>query len=391
MTRSQTTSLAGIDGKVWLVDPVSYTGMSYYDHGLTTSLAELGVDVTLLGSDRWMLERFADVQRHLRPFRGTSRGGRVRRGVAYAVSLIRILLMASRMRPAIVHWQYIEIAPLDLFTMRLLRSLGVRVVYTAHEITPWRRWPGNDRLMRAVYGSADRVIVHNEQDVDALAGRYGVDRRKMCVTGHGDYGYFATPGLSRQAARQALGLDVEAPIALFFGSLRRSKGLLTLLAAWVEVRQKLPNAVLVIAAGGGDRGALPDDLPDGIELRIGRLDADEANRYYRAADLLVLPYHEITTSGVLRYAYSSARAVLATSVGEHTQWVLPGITGDLVPPRDAGALAGALTEMLPRRRKLDEMGRRGLMLSDEAFRWSSIAKRTVDCYRAALRRGVALL
>jgi glycosyltransferase involved in cell wall biosynthesis len=206
------------------------------------------------------------------------------------------------------------------------------------------------------------------------------------------------PDLPQRDARDRLGLPSDVPIALFFGSLRPAKGLDVLLGAWPEVVRQIPQALLVVA-GKPSRGPGAESLTSqvlslgtwsGVRAELRQIDPAEANSFYRASDVVVLPYLEIGTSGVLRYAHSSARAVVASAVGEHNTWVIPGRTGCLVPPGDTRALASALVKVLVDRPGAAAMGERALELSNSQFAWSDISLATIRLYEQILDRGLVV-
>ena len=374
--------------KVWLVDPISYSGMAYYDYGLIKALSALDVRATLIGSDRWLLRGQFEVERYRPVFRGTSGAApRWVRGARYLTAAFSLIRSAMQERPEVVHWQYLQIAAVDLLVLRILRGLGVAVIFTSHEVVPWRASRMTEWLVRRVYQTVDRVIVHNDDDVLVLSADYGVSTDRISVIPHGDYGDVATPDASQAEARARLRLPANAPIALLFGSLRPSKGLEALLGVWASVREHVPEAMLIVA-GRPQRDGPNLDLkraPSGVRFRLEVIPVAEANDYYRAADLVVLPYEEITTSGVMRYAYSSARPVLATAVGEHPRWVVPGETGELIPPRRPERLSAALVRLLSDTSHLREMGEHALAISRQHFAWGPIAQSTLRCYEQAVR------
>ena len=371
---------------VWIVDPISHSGMAYYDASLADALASAGISVTIVGSDRWLLPGVASIT--LLPlFRGThGSGSRFSRALRYVAAVVRLVVLAKRERVPIVHWQYVEIAAVDFGAFVMLRAMGVRVVQTLHETAPWGAGPAGRLLARLLAQTASAVIVHHDQDLVAT-DRMGIRRSRTRVIQHGGYALFARPDLPQADARSQLGL-ADSPVALFFGSMRPSKGLDDLLQAWVEVRGANPAARLAIV-GPPYRGHGSDlegrvrcmGLAGVAILRLGAVDPHETNLWYRAADLVALPYREITTSGVLRYAYSSGRAVVATAVGEHQDLVVPGNTGTSVPARPPDILAAALVERLADPCGTAEMGRMALDLAGRQLDWQAIGYRTADLYR----------
>jgi D-inositol-3-phosphate glycosyltransferase len=373
----------------WIVDPISHSGMAYYDAGLADALAAAGVRVTIAGSDHWLLPDFRAVT-VLPLFRGTHGSGpRLLRGIHYVQSVARVVARLRRDRVPIAHWQYIEIAAVDLGAFMILRATGVRVVLTLHETTPWDAGKVGRVLARLLARAASAVIVHHPEDLAEL-DRMGVSRSRVSVIQHGDYALFARPDLTQSEARTRLGLG-HGPLALFFGSIRPSKGVDDLVEAWAQVQAAEPRARLAIV-GPTYRGHGPElaghvrtmGLEDSVLLRLGTVDPEVTNAWYRAADVVVLPYREITTSGVLRYAYSSGRTVVATAVGEHRDLVSPGVTGELVPVQRPDVLAATILERFADPEGTVAMGQSALALVRRELGWEAIGRATADLYRSLL-------
>lgn len=376
--------------KIWLVDPINYSGMAYYDAGLAGGLADAGADVTLVGSDRPLVSPASRHGLRVEPaFLGTSNGRpRWRRGLAYALSIVRLTRMGRRVRPDWLLWNYVEQPSLDRFAIRRARASGIRVGFVAHETEPWE----NDAARRGAYRwlieeAADVVLVHGETNAQALRDAWDISDDRIVVVEHGDYREWVNPTVTRRDARARLNLPMDAPIALFFGTLRKSKGLETLLQAWPAVRVAVPGAELVIA-GRPYRGtglAALQGLSDGILVRAGTISPADANDYYGACDVVVIPYHKVSTSGVMRYAYSAGRPVVASDTGELRTHVIVGHTGWLVPPGNKDATAGALSEALIDRGRLAEMGMWAKAYADGEFDWRPIAAKLIDQLSAPSR------
>jgi glycosyltransferase involved in cell wall biosynthesis len=149
------------------------------------------------------------------------------------------------------------------------------------------------------------------------------------------YDNFGKP-VSKTEARTKLGLNVSDKIILFFGFIRKYKGLDILLEAMNDDRIQKSNIKLLIAGEFyGDR-KLYDDLIQQLHLSsqlILRTDfiADSEVRYYlSAADFVIQPYRNATQSGVTPLAYHFEKPMLVTNVGG-----LP----DLVPDGKVGLVA----------------------------------------------------
>jgi glycosyltransferase involved in cell wall biosynthesis len=374
--------------KIWIVDPISHSGMAYSDVGQIVALQELGARPLLVGSDSWMLE--PDIVPRIAVFHGThGTRSQLRKGAGYIGSLVRLLIRIRRSRPDVVHWQFTELPIADVFTMLAIRTLGIPQVYTAHELLPWSGRRHHRWLFSRIYGLVDAVVVHSEDQRAEIIRRFQVDPLKVHVAQLGDYSLFATPQLPQSEARARLGLSADPPVALFFGTIRPSKGLEVLLDAWALVARKMPEAILLVIGKpykGFDTGktiALIQQLgiENSVQTRFEQVNPKETNTYYRAADVVVLPYHEIGSSGVLRYAYNSARPVIATSVGEHGARVIAGQTGHLVPPGNPNALADALIDALGDRPMLRSMGEAAQVYAAANLKWLDAAKEMLRIYQ----------
>jgi glycosyltransferase involved in cell wall biosynthesis len=373
--------------ELWLIDPISFSGMAYSDVGQIDALQRLGAPAVLIGSDGWMLE--PGIVRRITVFRGT-RGPRssVKKGFGYATSLVRLVRLIRARRPRVVHWQYSQLPAGEVVAMMAIRLLGTRQVYTAHELVPWTARRHHRWLFRRLYGVMDGVIVHNEEQRRELIRGFAVPASKVHTIPLGDYALFATPDMSQADAREALSLDATSPTALFFGAIRESKGLDVLLRAWAIVAKARPDFVLLIVGKpvhGIEANALRSQIEElGLAQHVRavfeQVDPAQANLYYRAADVVVLPYHEIGTSGVLRYAYDSARPVVATAVGEHRTHVQEGETGHLVPPRDPDAMARVLEQVMDDRHALERMGLRARDYAMREMGWLDSGRSLLAVY-----------
>ena len=183
------------------------------------------------------------------------------------------------------------------------------------------------------------------------------------------------------AARSALGLPERGPVLLFFGFIRRYKGLHVLLEAMPGIRERLPGARLVVA---GEFYAGEDELREQA-ARLGltsgdepavRFDAeyipeDRVADYFAAADVVVQPYVSATQSGVAAIAYHFGRPVITTDVGGLAETVPHDVSGLVVPPEDPEALATAVVRYFTEA-GLRERLESGVSTERERYSWDRI-------------------
>jgi glycosyltransferase involved in cell wall biosynthesis len=169
--------------------------------------------------------------------------------------------------------------------------------------------------------------------------------------------------------REEYGMDPDAQIVGVVARLEPEKGHATLLEAWRRVVRDVPNAWLLVIGEGSRREALEAQARDlGIANRVvftGR--RDDVPAVVAGLDVAVLPsYREALGLSILE-AMALGRPVVASNIGGIPEMVEDGVTGLLVPPGDAPALATAIIRLLEDHQLADMLGRAGHDLVHERF------------------------
>lgn len=186
----------------------------------------------------------------------------------------------------------------------------------------------------------------------------------------------------------ALRRRFPGPLVLFVGRLRYYKGVEYLLRAMDD----LPATLLVVGEGPRrqvlERQARRGAAAERVHF-LGELPQDQLPACYEAADVLVLPSsHRSEAFGlVLLEAMASRTAVISTELGTGTSFTnVAGETGQVVPPRDAAALAQALRACLADPQQRRHMGASGRARVESEFRVDQMVDGVLAVYEQALAR-----
>ncbi|HEV8132207.1 MAG TPA: glycosyltransferase [Acidobacteriota bacterium] len=253
------------------------------------------------------------------------------------------------LRPDVAVFQYWHplFAPVYSAVVSRLRGQAPPIVLICHNVEPHESHVAAKFLRDRLFGKVQQFLVHSEKDQQALR-QLRPDARVLRAP-HPAYHLFDDPSLSRQAARGKLGITQDEHVLLFFGYVRKYKGLDTLLRSLPEILKRQPVR-LIIAGEFYESRDKSDRLIRtlGIQSRVAIHDRyipnEEVAAYFKAADLLVAPYHSATQSGIVPTAYAFDLPVVTTTVGGLAEVVLQGKTGFLVPPGDPAALADAVAK-----------------------------------------------
>jgi glycosyltransferase involved in cell wall biosynthesis len=207
------------------------------------------------------------------------------------------------------------------------------------EVASWRA-PLLRRLEGRLARRVDAVIATSP----AVAAGLGGDVAAIV----NPFGPAPTAMRDRDALRRAWGVPVEAPVVAAVGRLHPQKGLDVLLDAVALVAARVPSVQVVLAGEGPLEHHLRRRIAD--ESLAGRVrlvgPTPDPGSALAAADVVVVP--SVWESGplVVTEALGLGRPVVATPVGFVPELIVDGVTGRLVAPRDACALAGAIVDLL---------------------------------------------
>lgn len=278
-------------------------------------------------------------------------------------------------------------ATLFFVELLVLRVLGVRVVWTLHNLTSHEfPYPATETRLKRLFvrHCCDAVITHCEEAVDQAVEAYGLSesaRERMHVVPHGHYfDAYETTG-DRAEARAELGLAADKTVLLYFGMIRPYKNVPTLIETFRRVAG--PDDVLLVAGNPQTEElrravsrATADD--DRVHTRLEYIPESDVPTYMLAADAVVLPFRDTLTSGSSVLAMSFGRAFISPRLG-----CLPELVGSdggavLYDPDDPDGLASALRSVASL--DLDAMGASNRERI-AAYDWAGVADRTAAVYR----------
>jgi glycosyltransferase involved in cell wall biosynthesis len=180
--------------------------------------------------------------------------------------------------------------------------------------------------------------------------------------------------------RARLGISQGAPVALFFGTLIKYKGIEDLVGAFPAVLREVPDAHLVIAGYPMldleqlRRQIAEAGLAGQVTLWPEYVPMQDVPSLMAMATVAVFPYRSIDQSGALQVAYTFGVPVVATAVGGLHEVVEHGESGLVVAPADSTALGAAIVELLRDPARAARLGARGRVLSETRFSWREVGR-----------------
>lgn len=204
----------------------------------------------------------------------------------------------------------------------LIRFTGTHLVWTVHDqLEHDSSFPQIERWVRKVLiRLADRLVVHSQSALNSLSHEYRVDPSKVDIIAHGHYRETYGKAIDQIQARKQLNLSLKGKLYLHLGALRPYKGIEHLLEVWQANQENLTDATLLIAGLSYDSQYLQklESLISHTERVIFYpqfIKDEQIHLFFSAADLVVLPYQRILTSGSAILAMSYGKPVIAPRLG----------------------------------------------------------------------------
>lgn len=382
-----------------------------YAFGLATELIAKGAAMDLIASDELDCPdfhdkpgiRFLNLRGDQRPDASLVR--KMSRVLMYYTKLIRY---APTAEPKIFHilWNnkflFFDRTLLTLY----YKLVGKRIVLTLHNVNAGRRDAEDTFLnrltLRIQYRLADHIFVHTEKMKLELMEEFGVQGARVTVIPFGINNAVPNTTLTPIEAKQRLGIRDDEKTILFFGNIAPYKGLEYLVEAFQRILAQRDDYRLIIAGRPKNceaywsamREAIREDVQRGrVLLRDDYIPDDETEVYFKAADVLALPYRHIYQSGVLFLGYSFGLPVLAADVGSLKDEIVEGKTGFVFRPEDPIDLARAIERYFASDLHADLYSRREEIkrFATERHSWDVVGRITMSIYASLLRNGTRKL
>jgi glycosyltransferase involved in cell wall biosynthesis len=183
--------------------------------------------------------------------------------------------------------------------------------------------------------------------------------------------------INKKQAKSKLGLNPNDSYLLFFGFIRRYKGLDLLLEAMNEEKIKNRNVKLIVAGEYYEDASFYNDkikeygIGEKLVLHTDYIPSDMVKYYFCAADMIVQPYRSATQSGVTQIAYHFEKPMLVTDVGGLSEIVPDGKVGYVLQP-NAPAISNAINDFYDNSR--ETLFSANIKEEKKRFQWDSFAE-----------------
>lgn len=273
-----------------------------------------------------------------------------------------------------------------LFELCILKLLGIRLVWTVHNLFNHEKVdPVIEKNVHHICCIIlyDKIITLSSLSIEAIMHAYQLPDRiknKISVVPIGNCINSYNNKITKDQARDRLGIENSKIVFLFFGLIRPYKGVIYLIEQFKRISD--PKALLLIAGKpkpDGFKYEIESSCSDHNQIKtyLKFIPDNEIEIYMNSADIIIFPFQEILNSASLILAMSFGKAVISPNLGS-----IPEIIDEkgafLYYPKNESGLLNAMNEAL--KSDLFSMGQSNYD-KVKSFDWPTIANKTYEVYK----------
>jgi len=377
--------------KVAIIDPLGAHGSShhFYLFGQAEGLLKNDVDLSLYTNNETANPKISGVKFFTFYKNIFKSKFRVISGIKWIIGTVFSVFHARFSGISIFHFHIFYTNLLVLFNLLFVKILFGKVVLTVHDVSSFSNSSNSSIICKLIYKLTDRIITHNEFSKSEIINVNGNLSSCIFIVPHGNYTPFINIQYDKEKSKEQLGIPNNRRILLFFGMIKKVKGLEILLSALKGIIKQNPDVLLVIAGKPWENDFSTyqeiideNNLSEYILLHTKFIPQEDVEHYYCASDLVVLPYKKIYQSGVLMMTLSYECPALVSDLPPIKEIISDNENGFLFKTENVSDLTAKLNSILANEGLMEEVRVKGTELIKTKYDWSEIGRQTKQAYQS---------
>lgn len=374
--------------KLAIIDPVgNKAGMDYYDLSLLDSISKLSIKT-------YLFTNYEKKNKEINIYHYFDTRAKNKRIYIFNLfkGFVKAIKKCKEERIHFVIYHIFSTSFLNLLPILLVRSFNLKLIAIAHDISGFADNDVNF-FKKLIYDRlTNKIIVHNSYSYKEISKvLHKKSLKKVSVIKHGGYSSLIDQNMNKEKALKELNLNNSNKYILFFGQIKRVKGLDILLKAMPGIH----NNIKLIIAGQLWR----DDFKKYQEIidlnhienriiKIIRFISDkERELLFKASDALIIPYRTIFQSGVLLMGMGYGLPIVASDLEPNKEIIKHAFNGILFKSEDESSLAEEINVLLNNTDLISYIGKNAQKTIEEEFSWDTIANEYVEKILVSCKKG----
>ena len=377
--------------KVAIIDPLGAHGSShhFYLFGQADGLIENDVSVSLYTNNETNNPRIKGLKFFTFYYNIFSSNSNILSGLKWIFGSLLSIIHARFSGASVFHFHIFYFNILIVLNLLLVKFLLGKVVLTVHDVSSFASSSESSIINNLIYKFTDLILTHNEFSKSEIIKGNANLSSCIYIVPHGNYTPFINIQDDKEKSRKQLGIPIDKKVLLFFGMIKKVKGLEVLLKSLKDVIKENPDILLVIAGKPWENDFRiyqkiieENNLSDYCLLHTKFIPHEDVEHYYCAADLVVLPYKKIYQSGVLVMTLSYGKPALVSDLSPLKEVVTDMETAFLFETENPTSLSKKLNLIFSDSEKLESVRRNGERLIKTKYDWAEIGRQTKRAYQS---------
>ncbi len=377
--------------KVAIIDPLGAHGSShhFYLFGQAEGLLNNGVSVSLYTNNETDNPQIKGLKFFTFYYNIFSSNSDFLSGLKWVFGSLFSIIHARFTGTSVFHFHIFYFNILVIFNLLLVKLLFGKVVLTVHDVSSFANSSESSMFSNLIYKFTDLILTHNEFSKSEIIKGNAELSSSIYIVPHGNYTPFINIQKDKETSRCKLNIPNDKKVLLFFGMIKKVKGLEVLLRALKDVIIETPDILLVIAGKPWENDFTTyqkiideNELSNHCLLHTKFIAHEDVEHYYCAADLVVLPYKKIYQSGVLVMTLSYGKPALVSDLPPLKEVVADMETAFLFESENSTSLAKKLNLILSDTEKLEQVRQKGENLINIRYDWNEIGRQTEQAYQS---------
>lgn len=376
--------------KVAIIDPLGAHGSShhFYLFGQLDGLRNNEVNISLYTNNETENPNIKDLKFHSFYNDLFSSKFRFVSGFRWVSGSLKSIIHARFSGVSFFHFHIFYTNILVLFNLLLVKLVKGKVVLTIHDVTSFADRNRSSFIANLIYKLTDAVLTHNEFSKEEFIKFTSISKNDIHIVPHGNYTQFLNIRKDKTQSRAKLDLPQDKTILLFFGMIKKVKGLEVLLKSMRKIIDKNPDVVLLIAGKPWENNFSiyqkiidENNLSGNVILHTKFINHEDVEHYYCSSDLVVLPYKKIYQSGVLMMTLSYERPALVSDLPPLIEVITDNENGFLFASENEEDLTDRIIKIISDKENLEKVRLKGIETVNTKYGWDEIGRLTKKAYQ----------
>jgi len=378
-----------------IIEPIGdHAGLDIYNIGLSEAIASNGVHVRLYTNYQTVIEKKLNLKTDIKKYYKdiyNNNSNYLIRGIRFIIASLKTVVDAKINNVCLAHFHIFNFSLLELFNLILFKIIRFKVVATIHDIDKLSTTNSKHSKVRFFIFEKiiEEVLVHTEHTKKEL-NKYFINTQieDIKIVPHGDMDFIYNVDILKEEARAQIKINLEEDeyLILFFGQVKKVKGIDILLKSFAKVI-KHQKVKLLIAGKLWKNDSMEyhtivkdNNLNDKVIFRLAFIPAKDVPLYFKSADIVVLPYKKVYNSGVLLRAMDYGSTLIVSDLAPLVNIIKHGETGLVFESENVNSLSQSIEDLLNNKILREDLKYNAKRYLDENYSWDYIGKKTLDAY-----------